>query len=109
MAYNLRTRRVRDLLLQTNEPDNSNDGASNEEVQDHVSKQSEYSDEETSSEKESSEDELMEVEDATTDARLLKSRARGRLTSKLRGKNGYIWSSKLPERRSGTLFIYIRR
>lgn len=83
MAYNLRPRRIRDLLLEEPDIEAIGEKASDDEV-DHVSEE-ECSDSEISSKSNDSETD-MEVEDATANARTLESRARGRPASTLKGK-----------------------
>lgn len=102
MAYSLRPRRVRDLLLEEPEPE-AIDGEPSDDEFDHVSEEDEECSDYGESDEGTDSDMEMEVEDATADARTLQSRARGRPTSKVRGKNGYVWHSKVPERRSDRL------
>jgi len=101
MAYKLRPRHLRDLLFEKEEPEDFGGAVSDDEV-DHISQQSECSYDEISGGSAASESE-MEVENAIADARTLESHAQGRPKSKLRGKNGYVWNTKVPKRRSGTL------
>ncbi|KAL3265898.1 hypothetical protein HHI36_010088 [Cryptolaemus montrouzieri] len=49
------------------------------------------------------------MENATLDKRLLESRARGRPSSTSKGKDGFKWKTKFPERRSGKYHKYIKR
>ncbi|KAL3271740.1 hypothetical protein HHI36_022210 [Cryptolaemus montrouzieri] len=42
-----------------------------------------------------------DMENATLDKLLLESRARGRPSSTSKGKDGFKWKTKFPERRSG--------
>ena len=44
---------------------------------------------------------MSDLEDASINQRLLNSCARGRPRNNLRGKNGFEWATKLPDRRSG--------
>ncbi|KAL3284040.1 hypothetical protein HHI36_018210 [Cryptolaemus montrouzieri] len=50
-----------------------------------------------------------DMENATLDKRLLESRARGRPSSTSKGKDGFKWKTKFPERRSGKYHKYIKR
>lgn len=49
------------------------------------------------SEEDLTKEEDVDMEDANLHQRLLGSRARGRLTSKLKGKNGFVWNTRFPE------------
>lgn len=99
MPYNLRGRSVRQDLLEDNNKECDNEecfgGNPSDEEADHVS---EMSAEDSEYEVSSSDEEL---QNATLDKRILESRARGRPVSKLKGKNGFVWDMKAPERRSG--------
>lgn len=98
MAYNFRARTIRDALLEEigdNEAVGGNASESEEEPLSEMSEGSEY--------EVSDSDDAMEVEDATINKRIVESRARGRPQTKLRGKNGYVWTQKPRERTSGML------
>lgn len=104
MAYNLRRRTIADSLR--NEEDDADDIAGNgSESEDNVSEQSEESEEYEASdnaEEEGDSDGMeMEWENSSLSQRLLHSRARGRLSTKLEGKSGFVWSTQAPSRQSG--------
>lgn len=109
MAYNLRRRSFINQLVDT-EDQEANDRASSDE-EDHVSEDDESGsgdDYAPSDSSEQSEESDNEYENASLDQRLLEVRARrennprvGRPTTTLRGKNGYKWSTRAPERSSG--------
>ncbi|KAL3283104.1 hypothetical protein HHI36_006263 [Cryptolaemus montrouzieri] len=99
MAYNLRRRTIRQELLDEtsevffeDEEAQENEESESGEVCGH---ESEYSDATDAS---SGSDE--DMENATLDKRLLESRARGRPSSTAKGKDGFKWKTKFPERRS---------
>ncbi|XP_056643529.1 uncharacterized protein LOC130449612 [Diorhabda sublineata] len=99
MAYNLRRRTIRQELLDEMQEVPSEDEeaqgsgeSENEGVSEHESEYSYATD--ASSELDS------DMEDATLDKRLLEARARGRPTSTLKGKDGFKWNTRAPERRS---------
>ena len=100
MAYNLRGRTIRqELVDETQEVPSQDEEAQESEgsesgvVSGHESEYSDATD--ASSELD------MDMEDATLDKRLLESRARGRPSSTLKGKDGFKWKTRAPERRSG--------
>lgn len=97
MAYNLRSKRIRDELLEAEENTVSFGGNASESEDDHVSEQSASEYEVSGSESEMDED----LENSSLAQRLLQSRARGRPISTLRGKNGYVWKVDAPMRQSG--------
>lgn len=104
MTYNLRNRTLAEELRAVEESDNEEHVDDEEsESEDNLSVEAEESDQQYDSESESDSDaEMMsEMEDACMEQRLLNSRARGRPTNKLRGKNGFEWTTSLPGRRSG--------
>lgn len=106
MAYNLRPRTLAQALRDAEDFENEEafDG-SDSESEDNLSIESEKSDYENESDAESGSDvEMAEAENAAGDQRLLSSRARGRPAEKLRGKDGFEWSTKLANRRSGMKF-----
>lgn len=103
MPYNFRNRSIPDAVLEEEDVGTFfGDDASGDE--DFVFEESEHS--EYSSESENSfTDEEMEQdwEDPSLQQRLENSRAkaRGRPITKVRGKNGYAWSTNCPQRLSG--------
>ncbi|XP_018407155.1 PREDICTED: uncharacterized protein LOC108783160 [Cyphomyrmex costatus] len=88
MAYNLRSRPFREILVDT-EDEVSQEGELSDVKSDNVSEESNENSDAISSESEYEDAEPEESE----------SRARGR-PSKVRGKNGFEWNSKAPSRRS---------
>lgn len=87
MADNLRSRLIRDELFHEKE------------LEEQSGSESEYVQEEDSSV--TSEEDDVDMEDASLNERLLQSRARGRPSTKLKGKNGFLWDTRCPSRRSG--------
>lgn len=96
MAYNLRSRTFRQEMVDNDCYDGVAERMSDAEVDDGSG--SEYSESESSSSSVSA----MELEDAAADQHILGSRARGRPTTKLKGKNGFSWDTRVPQRTSGT-------
>ena len=94
MAYNLRNRPIGKQLQDADEEcDGFDDVVSDNEI-DHVSKFS-------ASESDSSSSDYSDIETATLDKRILESRARGRPSTKLRGKDqSYVWDTRAPQRAS---------
>lgn len=99
MAYSLRSRTVRAESLPEPEP-LLNETNSEEEIEPER-EESEY--ENSSSSSSGSDGSDVDMEDATLDQRFLNSAARGRPSSKLKGKNGFVWNTSVSSRRSGTL------
>ena len=97
MAYNLRPRTIRQELL-----DDAQESCSEEQdVECHEDETEEVSSRCSNYSDASSADSDIDMEDASLEQRLLDSRARGRPSSTLRGKNGFKWRTRAPERRSG--------
>lgn len=94
MAYHLRSRPIgKQLKEQDEECDGFDDVATDDEI-DHVS---EFS----ASDSDSSGSDYSDAENATLSQRLLESRARGRPSTKLRGKEKkYVWDTRPPQRTS---------
>jgi len=100
MSYNLRSRSIIELLRNDDETEEILD-ENNSEMEDHVSEESEEYDIDSDG-NEYSEDEMeCELENASLAQRLMNSRARGRPITKLKGKNGFVWDTKIPARQSG--------
>lgn len=100
MPYNLRARRMCEEMLEDdrdNENDESEDPESDNPVESDISLYA------TSSEEEHDEEDV-DMEDATLEGRLNESRARGRPSTILRGKNLFRWNTTFPTRLSG-IFI----
>lgn len=92
MAYNLRSRRIRDELLDEIQ------------VEEQSESESEQRDDDDDYSGSSSDDEVegdIDMEDASFNQRLLQSRARGRPCTKLKGKDGFTWDTRCPSRLSG--------
>lgn len=108
MSYNLRSRTLAEALRAQEESEDE-DGFDGEgsEIEDNISSGGEESDYQNDTDPESDSDVEMasDLEDTSLEQRLLNSRARGRPTSKLRGKNGFEWSTNLRERVSGKFFV----
>jgi len=94
MAYNLRSRSICEELLSDVEEDIEEQAS--EEIGRGDESDSSYS---GSSEESSSGDDI-EMEDVSLNERLLQSAARGRPCSKLKGKNGFTWDTRVPARTS---------
>lgn len=96
MAYNLRSRTIREELLDDEEEEVNQQ--SDEEVDNgNNDSGSDYS----TSAVESDSDGDIDMENASLNARLNESRARGRPTSKLYGKDKFVWDTRVPTRTSG--------
>ena len=116
MAYNLRHRPLYELLVHDDEHQEVLDTASSGE-EDAVEEDDDDFEPPIDSSSDEAEEEL-DVENASLAQRLLEVRARqnerndvirrgrgrGRPTSILRGKNGYKWNTRIPERESGKKF-----
>ncbi|KAJ8669681.1 hypothetical protein QAD02_000940 [Eretmocerus hayati] len=102
MAYNLRNRTVRDILLDEDESD-APDVESEDEV-DEVSEDDEEADEFVPSDacNDDMEVDSSDAKDASSNSRLLNVRQNrpGRSVSTLRGKNGYLWKTRTNDRSS---------
>ena len=81
MAYNLRPRRIRDVLLENEE--------SEEEFIEQQDADITPSEDSSTADETDAEDDI-EMEDVSLSDRLNQSRARGRPATKLRGKNGFF-------------------
>ena len=104
MSYNLRTRTLAEALRAVEETENDeNLHGTDSESEDNLSIEGEESDYQVGAESGSDSDDEMadEMEDASLNQRLVNSRARGRPSNKLRGKNGFEWTTKLCDRWSG--------
>ena len=95
MPYNLRSRMRKILLNEDERNDECFGGRESEDELDCIS-------EDSDSEFELSDDDS-EIDNACLASRLNRSRGRGRPTTKLRGKNGFQWSTRMPTRRSERL------
>jgi len=102
MAYNLRSRPAREVLLDNDEDDELLAGNISDVESDHVSEESDENSYEISSNESDFED-VHHEESANL--------ARGRPNAKLRGKNNFVWNKNAPKRRSGMFksFSYIAR
>lgn len=109
MAYNLRTRSIAETLR--NEEDNHEIwGGSDSESEDYVSEQEEsdeYRVSDDGSDTDDGNEMAMDWENSSLSERLLSSRARGRPTTQLKGKNGFVWSTNLPQRQSGMFSVCV--
>ena len=94
MAYNLRPRRICEELLEDDADTNVDVLSENE---------CEFSSANDSSSDSSNTDEIndSDFENATLDKRILESRFRGRPSTKLRGKNNFLWDTRCPCWKSG--------
>lgn len=101
MSYKLRSRRIREELLVEDQDDDEVTVQSESEPSSNEEGSSFYT-----SEEDPIEEEDVDMEDASLHQRLLGSRARGRPTSKLKGKNGFVWNTRFPSRRSGMFFLF---
>lgn len=104
MSYNFRNRRIAEPVME-DEDEEGVFGDNPSEDEDHVSEDSEHS--EYAGESDSLTDEEMEDvwENASLQQRVedARSKPRGRRITKIRGKNGYTWSTSTPQRMSGRL------
>ncbi|KAK4882541.1 hypothetical protein RN001_005860 [Aquatica leii] len=101
MSYNLRPRSIAASFRNNKEVEEVLDGDDSESG-DNVSEDLEESDECEVECESSDTDEMMECdwEKSLLDQRLLDSNARGRPRTKLRGKNGFVWDTRMPQRQS---------
>jgi len=93
MAYNLRSRPMSEELLEEDE--------NREEFVEQNNDEHFLSEEESSAYSSRSDDDV-EMEDVSLNARLQISRSRGRPSTKLRGKNNFLWNTTFSFRRSGS-------
>ncbi|XP_032671956.1 piggyBac transposable element-derived protein 4-like [Odontomachus brunneus] len=98
MANHLRPWPIRLQLLKEDREDNVDENFPDENSGNNIEEHSE----ENSNYSESAEDTEMDVdlEEATLEQHLLKSDARGRPSTTLKGKNGFVWDTRAPECRS---------
>ena len=92
MAYNLRSQPMSEELLEEDE--------NREEFEQNDDKH--FPSEEESSAYTSGSNDDVEMEDVSLNVRLQISRFRGRPSTKLRGKNGFLWNTTFSSRRSGS-------
>lgn len=91
MAYQLRPRSIRQQVLNEDREDNFDENSSDEDTGNDFehTEDSDYSEESEM---------YVDLEEATLEQRL--TRPRGRPVTKLKGKNGFVQDTRLPERRS---------
>ncbi|XP_058810117.1 uncharacterized protein LOC131675225 [Phymastichus coffea] len=102
MAYNLRTRRIREELLEEDGIEDTNDSTTCSNATSGTGTSPSNLDDsadEDFSENDSS-DSDSDVENVSLAERLSEQRARRRPTTKLKGKNGFVWDTRMPARSS---------